>query len=197
MRLSKVVLPLMCMCTLTSCGISASKEEFVKKGNEVAGKYNYDKVSVDYSAKTDTEKGAGSCSFTYKNGKYVADEPSEITGAVSLYFSFTPNSIDVEKSFKYYEDAWLDYYKDDGKVEWSVKYFVSPFKVVGKFKSTATTKETVKEKKMDFTYKFDEYFNITSYVGEITTSENTEKDGYKVVSETNSYTKIKFKYSNL
>ena len=196
MKLSKVVLPLVCMCTLTSCGVSATKEEFVEKGNKVVGKYNYDKVKVEYYAKSETDRAEGSSSFTYKNGKYVADEPSEISSIVNLYFSLTPDSIDIEKTFKYYEDAWLDYYKNDGKVEWTVKYFTSPFKVVGKFESSAKYKEIVKKKNMDFTYKFDDYFNITSYVGEITTEEKTETKEYTAFSETSSLTKIKFKYSN-
>ena len=197
MRLSKLMISLVCACTLTSCGSSVSKEEFVEKAsNKIEEKHQYKKVKVTYSAKATTGKAEGTAYFTLKDGKYVAEKSNDVTRVTSLYFSISPLTIQIETSFKNYEGYWKDYYKNDCKVDWNVNYYVNPYKVVGTYKATAKTDEESAERSMKHIYKFDKYFNITSYEGDISEKKTSEKDGFKEEENESSHTKITFSYSD-
>ena len=65
MKLSRLVLPLVCLCTLTGC-VSVSNEDFLTTAKNIE-EHKFKYVTFNYYAETDTEKGEGTVVFTKRD----------------------------------------------------------------------------------------------------------------------------------
>ena len=205
MKLSRLVLPLVCLCTLTGC-VSVSNEDFLTTAKNIE-EHKFKYVTFNYYAETDTEKGEGTVLFTKRDsdGYYAADIESEASKACRQYLGFTASSVKLQDSFEDYEKNIKQNW-DHYDVDFDIKYYCLPYKVVGTFDATYNDdveygdngkyKVSSGSRNIDYTAKFEKYGNLSFVEMKMKEIKVTKKDGYVETLKTNAYLKITIEYKD-
>ena len=199
MKLSKYVLPIVGLCTLTSCESKVSKEEFLESIEKIET-HLYKKASVRYIEEENNERVEAECTFVMKDGVF---EPEKDYKYVSgLYYLMRSLNLKEYKVYEYYEDAF-DYYEKEAKredskakVKSNIKCYVKPFKIEGEFSASFNGDKNSGKREFDFTYKFDKYGYLTFMEGTYNYEITEKSDGYKSTSKEKSYNKVKISYKD-
>ena len=201
MKLSKCVLPIVGLCTLTSCESKVSKEEFLKSTEKIET-HLYKKASVRYIEEENNERVEMECTFVMKDGVFEPEKDYKYVSRVSRLYYLIDNLNSKEHTYYDFEDIFDNYEKQakredsKAKVKSNVKYYVKPFKIEGELSVSFNGDKNSVKREIDFTYKYDKYGYLT-FMEETYNYEITEKsDGYKSTSKEKSYNKVKISYKD-
>ena len=132
MKISKIILPLVGLCALTSCGTKTSKNNFFEAAKDVES-HSYKSYVVKYSEESNTGSIETKVSYTFKDNQWDADQINSYTMSFSTYSSPMVTYADDYETY-------LDYYEEDAKsedsnakIEKEVRYYIKPFKIVVSF----------------------------------------------------------------
>ncbi len=211
MKISKVVMPLVCLCTLTACGSKVTKEEFLKLAQEIPD-HQYDIISVTYVYKS----GDSNTVLETENTFTLRDDYEELKKSYFDKKYFYKAEKDINNYYLLYEaersilmygaDVGFEYYegKDkeidkDADVKWEVNYYTTPFKVVGSYNSTFNNKETGISgcRKYEIEYIFNRYGYLTFLETDFRDERTEDKDGLKTVEKDKTYEKITITYKDV
>lgn len=195
MKISKYVLPVVCLCTLSSCGSSVTRDEFIKYIRETEG-HKYEKATVELVREIDGLKDEGKCVFTLQNDKYVSDSDNPISYSIRYYVGMTVNEVSFsENDFNIYEEDAKA--KDsNAKISSGIKYYIKPYKVVGSFSASFSSDKTSGQTNVEYTYKFDKYGNLTFMETNMTYKSKVVEDGYKSTTSEKNYYKLSITYKD-
>ena len=194
MKLSKFIMPIACLCLLTACDDKVSKEKFVQEIENIQ-EHKYKKAIVKYSDDSTNEKIDGKFTFTLVDGAYENSDGSYYSSVASYYLYLDINAIVDNDGFSYYVNSVTE---DDpkAKVKNTVNYYLNPFKIVASFSSSATKDEGTEERKMEYTYKFDKYGNLTFMDHAVSIINSKKNDDAKYSITTKQHFKMEISYKD-
>ena len=198
MKLSKCVLPIVGLCSLTSCESKVSKEEFLESIEKIET-HLYKKASVRYIEEEDNERVEVECTFIMKDGVF---EPEKDNKYVYYLYGLLHNLNSEEHTYYDYEYIFDVHEKQakredsKAKVKSNVKYYVKPFKIETEFSASFNGDKKSVKKEIDYTYKFDKYGYLTFMEGTYNYEITEKSDGYKSTSKEKSYNKVKISYKD-
>ena len=73
MKAPKFVLPIVCLCTLASCGTKTTLEEFMKEAEKVE-KHTYKEITIEYLYEENDSIEEAKVAYNLENDKYVPAE---------------------------------------------------------------------------------------------------------------------------
>ena len=73
MKISRIALPLVCLCTLASCGTKTTLEEFMEEAKKVE-KHTYKKITIEYLSEKNDSIEEAKVVYNLENDKYVPTE---------------------------------------------------------------------------------------------------------------------------
>jgi len=210
MKISKVVMPLVCLCTLTACGSKVTKEEFLKLAQEIPD-YQYDIISVTYVYKS----GDSNTVLETENTFTLRDNYEELEKSYFDKKDFYKAEKDINNYYlldyakrsilMYGEDLGFEHYEKidklidkDADVKWEVNYYITPFKVVGSYSSTFNNKETGISgcRKYEIEYIFNRYGYLVFLETDFRYELAEDKDGLETVEKDKTYKKITITYKD-
>ena len=193
MKLSKLVLPLVCMCSLTSCG-TVESEDFIKEAYKLE-KHDFKYATVEYCIKTDTVSGEGTCKFTLKDGVYNVEKSNEVSTQAKRLLTLKALDVKLSKTFESYEKE-VKRYDSEAEIKSKIEYCVHPFKVVGTFYAEIDSNDITGTRDEEYVYKFDKYGNLTFCEINSSYKMNSDKNDYKESAKQNTHTKISITYKD-
>ena len=174
MKISKYIMPIVCLCSLTECDSKVNAEKFSQAVEEIS-EHEYKKAIVKYSEESNSGKIDGKFTFTVKYGAFDCDEYTSYSSSIRSYLSMDVKDIVGEDDYFEYMAETIKEDDPNAKIKSSFNYYINPFKVVASFSSNATKDEGTEERKMEYTYKFDKYGHIT-FMEYTTSIVNTKKN---------------------
>ena len=113
----------------------------------------------------------------------------------SYYLFLDISAIADEDGFSYFETSIKD---DDpnAKIKKITNYFIEPYKIVSTFSSSATKDEGTEKRKIECTYKFDKYGNITFMEYSSTITNSIKKDDAKYTITNKEHYKLEASYKD-
>jgi len=197
MKMFKVIMPMVCLCTLTACGTKVTKEEFVEEALKTED-HDFKSIQIKYVGKENENKEEFKNTYTLTNGEYVAEKDNDYADRLILYATRSVVLAEyMDVSFKSYETK--DKEKDiDAKIEWEIKYYLNPFKITGHYSSVIKNKGNgiSGSRKAEFKYEYNKYgyltFNESKYEYEL----EEKLDGLKNSEKTSQYTKVSISYKD-
>ncbi len=197
MKMFKVIMPMVCLCTLTACGTKVTKEEFMEEALKTEN-HDFKSIEVKYVGKEDDNKTESKNTYSLINGKYVAAENNDYSDILIAYAQRSIVLAEYSNTiFENYERQ--DKEKDnDAKVEWEIKYYISPFKVTGFYSSVIENKGNgiSGSRKAEFKYEYNKYGYLTFDESKYEYELEEKSDGLKSVEKRSEYTKISISYKD-
>ena len=195
MKLSKILLPIECLCTLSACGSKISHDEFFKATAKVEN-HTYKSVTVEYTYEDNDRKSQAKFTSTYKDGSFKADsEWLKADGIVRFGMEPFAGADTLESTFEYHEKT-TKLTDKNAKIESKVSYYINPFKVNGSFKATYNSNGISGEKTLEIKYEYDKYGYVTLYEYNNSFKRTENRKDYKDTSIEKSYSKTTYKYKD-
>ena len=195
MKISKLILPLVGLCALTSCGVKTSREKFLEAVDNIET-HTYNRFSVKYSEKNSKETIEAKMSYTLKGGNWVADQENSYSRLLIGYGTPRISYASVyEDYFKGLEEDVKDS-DSNAKIDQDIRYYVKPFKIVARFEASFKGKEESGEMLYEIKEEYDKYGYLT--FGEATReySLTEEKDGSKTTEKQKYHSKVELSYKD-
>lgn len=196
MKFSKFILPILGLCTLSSCGSSVSKELFSKHVADIE-EHQYKKVTVEETGETNNTTEKIIFKYTLQDGKYVADSDNSLSTTFVDFFErpYVKVYSILDDIFDSYEgsDKAIDEYATITK---EIKYYIKPFKIVGNYNATYKSDEVSGKREISYTYKFDKYGYLTYLEYDSTYNCTKKLEDYKKVESKKSHTKLSISYKD-
>ena len=195
MKISKLALPMVCLCSLTACGSKTSMTAFKEAADKI--EYHiYKRITLKYFNEEDNVKTEAQYSFKYNKDKDIYASESEETVSTFIRDVVTKSNIkqmdfgdDIFDSYEY----WAKRIDENAKIKKEINYYVNPFKVTANFAATYNSDEYDGETKIDIKLEFNKYGDMTNY-------DYSYRDDYKKIEKgcktvTKNYTRQKMKLS--
>ena len=168
-------------------------EEALKTEN-----HQYKSIQVKYANKANDNKTESQNTYTLSGDKYVGEKQNDYSDSLILFAQRSIVLVDYSDTiFKNYEKQ--DKEKDnDAKIEWEIKYYISPFKVTGFYSSVIENKGNgiSGSRKAEFKYEYNKYGYLTFDESKYEYSLTEKTDGLKSVEKRSEYTKISISYKD-
>ncbi len=197
MKMYKTILPLMCLCSLTACGTKVEKMDFLD-GAYKTENHEYQTIKVKYIAEDIDDKLETQNTFTFKNGKYVAEDKNDYSDMLLAYAQKSITRADYfGDNFESYKD--MDKANDkDAKIDSEIRYYLNPFKVIGVYSSGFKNKEygISGSRKAEFKYEFNENGYLTFLKRSYSFDYTENKDGAFKSKKIEEYCKISISYKD-
>lgn len=196
MKISKLALPLVCLCSLTACGSKTSMTAFKEAADKI--EYHiYKRITLKYFCEEDNGKTEGQYSFKYNKDKHIYASESEETVSTFIRDIVTKSNIkqmDLEEDvFDSYEN-WAKLIDENAKIKKEINYYVNPFKITGNFSATYNSDEYDGETKLDLKLEFNKYGDVTNYDYSYRDDYKKIEKGCKIIKKNYTRQKIKLSY---
>ncbi|MCR5309694.1 MAG: hypothetical protein K6E21_06270 [Bacilli bacterium] len=196
MKISRIALPLVCLCTLASCGTKTTLEEFMEEAKKVE-KHTYKKITIEYLSEKNDSIEEATVVYNLENDKYVPTEKNSYSNSLIAY---AQQSIAL---VAFYDDGYFKNYEDDAKsidddakVESDICYYINSFKVVGTFRASVNNENITLKRTIDFEQEYDKYGYLTFYESTTNYTYSKKSDNNKTSEKTKSHTKISITYKD-
>lgn len=196
MKIAKLALPIVCLCTLSACGTKTTKQGFLDAANKVE-EHKYKKITIKYLYEENDNKEESECTYNLQNDEYVA-EKNDFNNNYLLYFAIdeVAKNVDIDEttfdSFK----STAKSYDENAKISCNITYYIKPFKIVGKFKASYNKDEMSGEIKADLKYEFNKYGYATYLEATQTRISEINENGFKKVTEKTTTSKVTLTYKD-
>lgn len=195
MKISKIILPLVGLCALTSCGTKTSKNNFFEAAKDVES-HSYKSYVVKYSEESNTGSIETKVSYTFKDNQWDADQINSYTMSFSTYSSPMVTYADDYETY-------LDYYEEDAKsedsnakIEKEVRYYIKPFKIVVSFNCSYKNEKGSGKELMEIKEEYNKYGYLTFRESTHEYSQTKEEDGRKITKKNKSHSKLEIAYKD-
>lgn len=195
MKVSKYIMPIVCLCSLTACDSKVNYEKFSQAVDEIS-EHEYKKAIVKYSEESNNGKIDGKFTFTVKYGAFDCDDYTSYSSSIRSYLSTDVKDIAGEDVYFEYLAEAIKEDDPNAKIKSSYNYYINPFKVVVSFSSNATKDESTEERKMEYTYKFDKYGYITFMEYTINIVDTKKNNDAKITITTKQHFKMEVSYKD-
>ena len=195
MKKAKLILPIVALCTLSSCGTKTTLEKFMEEVNKIED-HTYKTITVNYSSEKDDEKVEAKITYTVEEGLLKPDVKNSYSSRLELYCY---QSVQFAEYYDKYFDSDEQEIKnkdENAKIESEILFYVKPFKIVGSFKGTFKNENCSGKKTIDFEYEFNKYGYLTCLESSSSYNYTEKQEDTKTTTSSKTHQKVTLSYKD-